>query len=1723
MTENEPQKEDNLLQKVIKRLKNNKKILIGIGLLAVFLILLIFWQANEAAKPQPIVVDYTVAEPAPTDYEKNIIHPLEISFKGSAARLEDAGKIPSAPPVISPEIEGEWGWHEDSELVFIPSEPWAIGESYTVKMPKELFPDHIEVSARVFGFDIKAFEISITRSEFYIDPQDSSIKRMLADIRCNYPVDQGSLEGRIFIKPLIKAASGAVELRDYAFDTSFSDDGKEIYVVSEPIGMPADDIEMQLTVEPGLVSKFGGREIKDRKTRSVTVHGVSSYVRVSSVDHQMIKNDQMMYEQVVIIKTKGEAELAEMNRNIEFWLLPKDKPELPGLKGQKNYRWRSADDVAPEVIALSSRIESEAIPAELEFNSINSFRIDAPPERYVYMKLKAGTKFYGGYYLSKDYQAVFKVKDYPRELSILSEGSLLSLTGSRKLSMLSLGINRIDYTISRIRPDDLNHLVSQSYGNISNFNFRNYNFNEYNISEVYRESEKISDSTDPRNLSYFSFDFNNYLVDIPDKNLKNGLFLFNVKGHDPYSRYSEKRFVLVTDLGIFVKTGDKGEKDIFIQSLADGRPVTGATVELWGQNGNPVRSAVTGSGGHVSFDNLSRLKYEDAPTVWVVKKGGDLSFMAYNGADRSLDYSDFDVGGIHGAQDPRKLTAYLFSDRGIYRPGDRFNVGMIVKAGDWEIDLNGTPLECTISDPSGLQIYSEPIKLGASGFEEIGYTTQDYSPTGLYNVSLFVIKDNDRRDFLGSTQVKVEEFLPDTLTVNAGFAPAAVGGGWISPEDITAEISARNLFGTPAEGNKVELSMTLSPGYQYFRQYSDYEFFDPLIRDERYDEELGSRTTDAGGIVRQRINLGNFDKATYNLRLDAEVFEKESGRSVSTQASVIVSPLEYIIGKKLDGSASYINKNSVRNISFIAVNNRLEQIKAAELRLRISEIKWVSSLVRQPNGVYKYKSIKKEETVGERAFSIDSAGTKVPLPTDSGGEFTVEIMDGDGTVLSRTPFSVIGEQNVQRSLNRTAELELKLDKTDFKPGETAEIFIKAPYSGSGLITVERDKVYNYKWFSFNGTSTTQSIRIPEELEGNGYITVSLSRSLSSNEIYMSPLSYAVAPFSISKERHTNLIELDIPDEARPGEAFPITYSSSKRGRIAVFAVDEGILQVGRYRTPDPISHFFRKRALEVRTSQILDLVLPEFEVVTALTAMGGGSGADELSRNLNPFKRKKVEPVAYWSGIIETGPEKRTLEYMIPDYFNGSLRVMAVAVSQDSLGAAEKTSLIRSPWVIQPNVPMMAAPGDEFNVSVTVTNMNKGSSPDSKAVLAVESSEHLEVVGEHRFYLQVAEGKDATVKLRLKALKNPGSAELRFSVSGLGEQSKITSYLSVRPSVPYRTELQSGVVEKGTAALDIPRDLYDEFAERMVSASYVPISLADGLNLYLEKFPYGCTEQITSMSFPKLYPEMVEALDMDRAEIQEDINRTISILQSRQKSDGSFGLWTSNSEPHPVVDSYVMHFLTLARDGNYYVPDSVFNSGLDNLRKIASSKLTGMDELTDRCYAVYILTLNQIVTTSYIEKLSVDLDKNFEDWESGFCGMFLAGSYALMQQQREADSLIRKSAASVRRESYMDYYNHLCYPSVYLYMMGEYFPERVKSVSDELLKQIADDINMGAYSTFSANYAMLGINAYLEAVPSAAKRGPEFTEFDDEKSAVELKPDRRHASKRRVFKGMRRV
>jgi hypothetical protein len=1010
-------------------------------------------------------------------------------------------------------------------------------------------------------------------------------------------------------------------------------------------------------------------------------------------------------------------------------------------------------------------------------------------------------------------------------------------------------------------------------------------------------------------------------------------------------------------------------------------------------------------------------------------------------------------------------------------------IGMIVKSADWSSALAGVPLETVISDARGLEVYRRKISLSASGFEEMRYTTEETSPTGNYTASIYIVKDGYRANLLGTTAVRVEEFLPDRLNIATRFSADLVQG-WVAPKDLAGLVTLRNLFGTPATARRVAASITLSPAYPAFRDYADYRFYDPVHAKNGFSERLKDSATDGNGEARFDLNLERFDKSTYRLSFVAEGYEAAGGRGVVSESAILVSPLEYLIGSKPDGDLRYLHKGSSHGVELIAVNPGLKKIRVEGIKAHLVELRYVSVLAQQPDGTFKYESVRKETTVSKKDLAIPASGMKYPLPTSRAGDYALIVRAADDTGLNRIEFSVVGEENLTRSLEKSSELQIKLNKTDYAAGEEIELQIKAPYTGAGLITIERDRVYAYKWFTTRSTGSVARIRVPADLEGNGYVNVTFVRAMDSPEIFTSPLSYGVMPFSVSREKRTNPITLETADLVRPGESMRIRYRTERPGKIVVFAVDEGILQVAGYKTPDPLSHFFRKRALEVETAQILDLILPEFRLVQELSAPGGDDEARAaIGKNLNPFKRKREAPVVYWSGIVDADATSRDLTYKVPDYFNGSLRLMAVAVTPDTVGVAERKAVVRGHFVLNPNVPTFVAPGDDFQVSLGVANNVDDSGKQPEVNIEIKTSQHLEVLGTARQIVKIDAGSESVVTYRLRARNVLGSGSLSFSASMGPKRAQHTVDLSVRPPVPYMTTVVGGNFRSGKVDVPVTRRMYPEYRTLEASASPLPLGIARGLIHYLNRFPYGCTEQLVSQAFPALILRNRVEFGYAPAKVEANLAQVLRVLRARQNGEGAFGFWAANSHVSDFQVAYALHFLTEAKERGYAVPQDMMDKGLSYLRSIVRNDPDTLAQARERAYAIYVLTRNGQVTTNYLNQQRTVLDQNFVKlWKTDLTGAYLASSYKMLKQDRQADSLIGESRfGQAQQIDYGYFYDNLVRDAQLLYLMARHFPDRLPDLKAGAIEAIVNPVAEGRFSTLSSAYTILALDAYADS------------------------------------------
>lgn len=1680
-------------------------VLLALGSLAAGL----YWYKH---RPIPHYVTYELTAPALTEYDSAgnpYIHPLSVQFSASAARIEDVGKAATAAIKLSPALAGTWTWQGDRVLRFKPNSDWPIDTAFTVRLPQDkLLAKGVELESDSFDFRTKPFEAKLTESSFYQDPRDPNLKKLVATVSFTHPVDVERFERQIAINVAKDAEYLGLKPDSRRFTVTYDKLRLNSYVHSVALAMPRDDTPMTLTIGRAIRAERGGNELANRLETTVTIPGRGS-LKIYGAQMTLVDNAKFEPEQVLMLTSSSPVLERALAGKVTLYLLPVRHPKQDPAD-KEPYSWNDASRIGQEILAKSTKLKTTYL-SDGSQDLRHGFKFQAPVGRYLYVEVKEGVEGVGGYFAAKPYIDTTIIAPYKQSLSFLGEGALLSQTGDRKVGFVVRDTEHVQVEIGRVLPNQLQHFAN------SLWNFKQPPIERDLRDRTVERFTTVRDYTGstPGKPTYDSIDLGKYAKG-------QGLFLLRLKsvkdeGQDNQNEYDDyitdedgvkthdERLILITDLGILVKTSKNGSRDVFVQSIRTGQPVDSVRIEVLGKNGQPVSASTTDATGRARLAKLPDLRREKTPLLLTAQKGGDYSFLPLRSDERRLQLSRFDVGGIENAETAQQLTAYLFTDRGIYRPGETAHLGLIARTADFKGTLGGLPIEVEITDSRGAIVHRTPLRLSPSAFEEITYTSQPSSPTGIYQATAYLPKDPKNREMLGSTNFKVQEFEPDRMKVRLDLSDTPVIG-WLKPSDVKPRAVVAHLFGDPASGRRVEAELSLSAAFPSFPAYKDYRFQLSETLKEPYQETLSPVVSNDQGIAEFKVDLNRFASRAYRLNVLARAYEAEGGRNVAAQNSALVSDAAYLVGVKPDGPLDFVRRGSAHQAHWLAVNQQLTFVAAESLSLDWIERKYVSVLTQQSNQTFKYVSRLKEILRETRKVRLAAGGSNLAIPTQEPGDFVLVLRDAKGAELNRLSYTVAGEANLSRSLDRDAELQIHLDKPAYKGGDTIEASIRAPYTGAGLITIEREKVLHHQWFKTSTTSSVQRIVLPRDFEGNGYVNIQFVRDPASDNLFLSPLSYGVTAFAADTSPRKQPLGLTAAKEVKPGAVLSIKVDVPEASRIAVLAVDEGILQVARYRNPDPLAFFFQKHMLEVDTMQILDLILPDFQKFLS-TAAPGGDGDGGFARHLNPFAKKRRAPVAYWSGLVDAGPGTKEFRYTVPDYFNGRIRIVAVAVSPRRIGVAESGTDVKGPFILTPNVPSMVAPGDELLVSVGVFNNN---APGKDAIrVEAQPGSGLTPLGPSSLNLTIADRKEGVGEFRFRANPTLGPVSLRFLARRGPAEARIEESISIRPAVAFRTELTLGRLDSSRKTVDLKRNLYPELRQVEASLSPVPLGWGQGLGQWLEAYPYSCTEQLVSKGLAALIFSSRPEFGTFRDGAPKALNDTWNILQSRANDRGGFGLWASSPDTAEFPTVHAALLIVEAKERGQKIPPALLANVNTWLVRFASTPAPTLEAARMRAMAVYLLVRQGIQANAALSNVEQELTRRHAPaWPTDIAAAWLASTYKLTQRNDQAERMIAIVPWSRAKQNWGEdvYYDASGHNGQLLYLTARHFSARLASIPPTALDDIATAISDRRLTSLSAAQVLLGLDAYAKAPPANLKMTIAETGKDNRDRPLTLTP-----------------
>jgi uncharacterized protein YfaS (alpha-2-macroglobulin family) len=1688
---------------------------------------------------------------------------LNVSLKGSnfteSAKKVSAGEEVKTGVTLTPAVEGRWTYGESArgaDLIFTPTNPDALrpeapnplkpGTVLGISVAAATFPQLVfEEPAFTAGFKTKEMSGSITGTQLYSDPTDPKIKRITATMDFSYPPDKDSLSAHTSVRLRVEPAKSFNDSRvvSIPFDLSYDrENPRRAYLKTAPITLPNEPGEAMIFVGEGLTSSLGGAPSPrySHFSSSLAIPNALDYLKVTEASTVSAVKENGDIERLLILKTTTPLKDPQnLPKAVEAYVLPdchEENPDRAPLCTEKGIgEWIDADQVDAATLKLSTPFTLANHEPNLEDKSIHHLTFQAPEKRQIFIKVNKGIESADGFTLTKDARFLLTLGVNQRELKILHDGALLSLTGSKKLGVAVRGVDKVHVELQRVLPHNMHHFAQFTRGDFKNPSF---NLPIEHFAERFTYDEAMPTGKEMQR-HYFAVDFAQFTQKkgFPPR----GLFLLSVNekkdlpkpvaaapcaqgdlansetaeegqaiqsdcmdssaetneseesasqgGYSPVMQ--DRRLILLTDMGLLVKTGADGHQDVFVMSFRSGQPVIGAQVSLLGMNGIPLSSAKTNEQGRVTFPSVEGLNGEKAPSVYIAEKDGDLSFLPYSRDNRLLNVSRFDIDGLRDAAD--SLHAFVFSDRGIYRPGDTAHIGLILRKRDWSLLPAGLPLQAVITDPQNQEVWRQTIAFGDAGFEEINWASSESGKTGTYRVELFLAdKSAKTKQSLGYTTLRVEEFQPDRLQVKTEILDAP-SIGWINPGQAKAQVTVRNLFGTPAAGNPAKLEMTVRPWSGQVPGFPEYRFRGSIgTHIPTAPEDLGEASTDAKGVATFDLPLDAIDEPIFEIALAGEGFEKGSGRSVVNVASTLVSKNAFLLGQTADSPLDYISKGSPRRLKLLALGPDFKPRGAETIATEVFERRYISTLVKRGDGLYTYQSVERNESRKTGQLTLADGKANFELPTESPGNFYVIFKNAQGEELNRVDYSVAGDGNVSRNIERNAELNITLNKKEYRPGEEIELQIVASYQGAGLITIEQDGVIASHWFKATGTASTHRISIPKGISGNAYVSVAFVRSLDSKEIYMSPLSYAVVPFTISRQAYQNEVTLTVPEKVRSGSNLEVHYHVKEATKVVLYAVDEGILQFAHYRNPAPLDFFFKKRALQTKTHQILDLILPDYALVQKLSAPGGDEDAETFGKYKNPFARKHKPPMAFWSGIIDAAPGDHVLSIPVPDYFNGNIRVLAVAVNAGKIAVPVSRTVASNPFVIQPQQPLVVAPGDEFDMGVLVAN-NTGQSGEKALEVSVDVGESLELLTPNPQKINLSEGEDGTVRFKAKAKEKLGAVPVRYQVTGAGQETTYSEEMSIRPSQPLLTTLQNGILhivdqqDGKKATLEQLRTVYDEQRQTEFSVSMTPVAYLRGIVEYLKNYPYGCTEQLVSQAFPAVVLGGNAELGLSAQDVERLFSRSLKILQTRLKHDGSFGYWSISTPSNPFYSMYATHLLLEAHERGQKASDATFDRAIHYADQYTQERHYQWNEHQAEAYALYLLARNGQNVADRLKAFEAELDRQ---WGQGgvsanWVRFFLGAAYKIHHLDADADRFFGEFQRQWKKTGQMPW-NMQRSPevmSIYLYLLNKHFPELVDTKDPQFgryLLELGQDMVKQRTNSFQGSMALLGLGTLWE-------------------------------------------
>lgn len=1207
---------------------------------------------------------------------------------------------------------------------------------------------------------------------------------------------------------------------------------------------------------------------------------------------------------------------------------------------------------------------------------------------------------------------------------------------------------------------DLSSLIKAEPGALYNIRLSfNRNYSTYNCQgdtsskgedDVYIDNESNEDERDwDYYNSYDDYYDDYYYYDYSERN--------NPCSRAFYNNKSVNRNILATNIGLIAKRGNNGQISVFTSDLISTKPLGNVVIEAFDYQQQKLKQVTTNGEG------IAVLETKQKPFVLIAKRGQERTYLKLDDGN-SLSLSSFEVDGDVVQ---KGIKGFIYGERGVWRPGDSLFLSFILENKTKAFPEN-YPASLELINPQGQVVQKLTRTKHVDGFYNFSTKTENAAPTGVYLAKVKV------GGAVFTKNIRIETIMPNRLKINLDYKKDKI---YSSDLSLNSNLYINWLHGAPGRNLEAKIDVSLSQITTEFKGYKGYTFDNPAQNFYSETQTIFSGRTDDNGATSVNAQLSDTKDAPGFLAANFTIRAFEEGGSFSTDRFTIpVSPFANYVGIKVPETKDdeqYLETDIDHHIQIATVDEFGKATSRSNIEVKVYKLDWRWWWDNYNQDLSSYIGSNYHEPIYTEQVSSSNgkASFKLRVNRPSWGRYLVFVKDVEsGHACGKVVFidwpSWAGKS--PKGNEGSNVLTVNTDKEEYKVGEKAKILIPSPKGGKALINIENgSRTLLSKWIDTKEGVTEYEFSVTKEMTPNIYVFVHLIQPHAQTVNDLPIRLYGVASLMI-KDENTILKPKIKTDAVWKPESQAIVKVSEENGKEMAYTlaiVDEGLLDITRFKTPDPWKAFYAKEALGVKTWDIYDNVIGAFgNAMSRILSIGG----DDATNNKPENSALRFKPMVRFVGPFHLKKgETASHKIDIPQYV-GSVRVMVVAGYQGAYGNAEKAVPVRKPLMILSTLPRVLGPGEEVNLPVTVFAMEK---KVKNATVTITTDKLIQSVDGNSQTVSFNSIGDKVINFKLKIKDALGVSKIKIVAKGAGETSSETIEIAVRANNPSVTDADEYVL---TANKNLSIN-YVPIGMSGTNKAFVELSTLPSINLsqrleYLVQYPHGCVEQTTSSVFAGLYLNDITDLNNAQKEfIDKATKAAINRLKGFQTSSGGLSYWPGLNSADEWGTNYAGHFLIEAKTKGYSLPYGL----LDNWKKYQKQKAQNFtsnkntayygEDLT-QAYRLYTLALAGAPELGAMNRLKEKASlSNEAKWR-------LSAAYALIGQTEVAKKMIYNVPSTPK--TYQDYY----------YTYGSL--ERDDAMILETMTLLKDNSN--AFLKVKALAAKLGNNEYWFSTQSTA-------------------------------------